>query len=99
MMKDSKGVGCLTLSSMALVICDLAFFLMLTAQKSLKQKILKKIVFLEKCFLYIFCFRTSPPPPTIMPFLFILQKAQKIRISRSYWAMEILPPQGGKIGP
>jgi hypothetical protein len=28
---------------------------MLTAQKSLKQKNSEKIVFLEKCFLYIFC--------------------------------------------
>jgi hypothetical protein len=39
----------LMLFSMAQVIYDLAF-LMLTTQKSLKQKNLEKIVFLEKCF-------------------------------------------------
>jgi hypothetical protein len=33
---------------------------MLTAKKYLKQKNSEKIVFLEKCFLYIFCCRTSP---------------------------------------
>ncbi len=42
----------LTLSSTAQVICDLAF-LMLTAHKYLKQKNSEKIVFLEKCFLYV----------------------------------------------
>jgi hypothetical protein len=33
---------------------------MLTAQKSLKQKVSEKIVFQEKCFLYIFASGLSP---------------------------------------
>jgi hypothetical protein len=49
----------LILFSMAQVICDLAF-LNAYSSKSLKQKNSEKIVFLEKVFLYIFCFRTSP---------------------------------------
>ncbi len=36
-------------------------YLMLIAKKSLKQQNSDKIIFLEKCFLYIFCFRTFPP--------------------------------------
>jgi hypothetical protein len=50
---------------MAQVICDLVF-LMLTAQKSLKQKNYEKIVFLEKCFLYILLLQDFPP--AMMPF-------------------------------
>ncbi len=47
----------ITLSSMAQLICDPAF-LNAYRSKSFKWKNSEKIVFLEKCFLYIFCFRT-----------------------------------------
>ncbi len=50
----SCTISTLTLSSTAQVIYDLAFW-MLPAQKSFKQKDSEKIVFLENCFLYMFC--------------------------------------------
>jgi hypothetical protein len=42
---------------------------------------MKKNVFLDKCFLYIF---TSGLPPTMMPFWLIPQKVPKIRKPTSY---------------
>jgi hypothetical protein len=47
---------------------------MLTAQKSLKQKILKKLYSLRSVFSI---FLLQDFPPTIAPFLLIMQKEQK----------------------
>jgi hypothetical protein len=72
---------------------------MLTAQKSLKQKYSEKNSILGQVFsLYLLLLDF---PPTLMPFLLILQKVQKIRKCRSceIWAVEILSPWVGKIGP
>jgi hypothetical protein len=44
---------------MAQVLYDLAF-LNAYNSKVLKQKIMRKIIFLKNCFLYLFCFKTSP---------------------------------------
>ncbi len=56
---DTSKFLILTSSSMAQVIYDLAF-LNAYNSKVLKQKILRKIIFLKNCFLYLFCFEISP---------------------------------------
>jgi hypothetical protein len=64
---------------------------MLTAKKSLKQKNSEKIEFLEKCFLYNFCFRTSHFNDAFLNYSAIIIIIQKCR-SYETWAVEILPP-------
>jgi hypothetical protein len=51
---------------------------MLTAQKSLQQKKSEKIVFLEKGFLYTFCFRTFP-----LQYAFLTYSAKSLKKSEN----------------
>jgi hypothetical protein len=71
---------------------------MLKAQKSLKQKNLK-ILYSWRSFFSIFF--ASGLFPYNDAFLTYSAKRKKIQKCRSYetWAVEILPPERGKIGP
>jgi hypothetical protein len=67
----------LTLSSTAQVICDLAFL----NKKFLKQKNLKKIVFLEKCFFFFFASGLSPYNDAFLTYSARRKKNSKMQVT------------------
>jgi hypothetical protein len=76
---------------------------MLTAQKSCKPKNSEKNRIPEEVFALYVLFQDSPSPVMMSFFTYlpIIEKLPKIQKSRSYdtWALDILPQEGGKLGP